>query len=217
MFANLGESDRERLASHTRERLLRRGEILFHRGDPCTGIHVLISGQLKLAVVSSCGKEKIIELVEPGQCIGEEAFFADKPYGVFAEALSDCRLLHVARSGIERELKGVPALGQSMLSAMAERTNHLIEDVESYALNTGQERVIAFLLHDLAGSGPNNDEAVLHLPVHKGVIASRLNLTQEHFSRILHDLQEAGLIRVDGKFISIPSLERLREKVGRTP
>ena len=39
----------------------------------------------------------------------------------------------------------------------------------------------------------------------KGVIASRLNLTQEHFSRILHELSESGLITVDGRTIRIPS------------
>jgi CRP-like cAMP-binding protein len=48
------------------------------------------------------------------------------------------------------------------------------------------------------------------LPTNKGVIASRLNLTQEHFSRILHELSEKGLIVVEGRKIHIPEVERLR-------
>ncbi len=36
------------------------------------------------------------------------------------------------------------------------------------------------------------------LPVCKGLIDLRLNLTQEHFSRILHELAAATLIRADG-------------------
>jgi hypothetical protein len=48
------------------------------------------------------------------------------------------------------------------------------------------------------------------LPTNKGVIASRLNLTQEHFSRILHELSEKGLIVVEGRRIHIPDVEKLR-------
>ena len=48
------------------------------------------------------------------------------------------------------------------------------------------------------------------LPTNKGVIASRLNLTQEHFSRILHELSENGLIAVKGRRITIPNVEKLR-------
>jgi CRP-like cAMP-binding protein len=42
------------------------------------------------------------------------------------------------------------------------------------------------------------------------VIASRLNLTQEHFSRILHELSSLGLIVVEGKRIRIPSVPKLK-------
>ena len=54
-------------------------------------------------------------------------------------------------------------------------------------------------------------DVVLELAANKGVIASRLNLTQEHFSRILHDLIGLGLIVVDGKRILIPSMSKLQK------
>lgn len=210
LFATLSESERTRIAQATREHKLRRGEIIFHRGDPCSGIHVLLSGQIKLAVVSTLGREKVVELLGPGRSFGEEALFLNQPYGCFAEALSDCNVLHVTRNAIERELDGMSPLGHTFLNYMAQRNKDLLGDVESYALSSGRERTIGFLLHELQGRGSNGNEAVLNLPVHKGVIASRLNLTQEHFSRILHELQDSGLISVNGKFIGIPSISRLR-------
>ena len=48
------------------------------------------------------------------------------------------------------------------------------------------------------------------LPTNKGIIASRLNLTQEHFSRILHELSEKGLVVVEGRKIHIPDVGKLR-------
>ena len=50
----------------------------------------------------------------------------------------------------------------------------------------------------------------IRLPTSKGTIASRLNLTQEHFSRILNELSTGGLIQVQGRTIHIPDIERLR-------
>ena len=75
-------------------------------------------------------------------------------------------------------------------------------------------RFVGFLLRGAeapeAGSGNCPRQAVVRLPSSKGNIASRLNLTQEHFSRILHELSEGGLIVVEGRKIAIPDVEKLR-------
>lgn len=210
---NLEHSERVRLAQFTHEVKLRRGEVLFHRDNPCSGIHVLISGQIKLAVVSNLGKEKIVELVGPGQLIGADTVLSHSAYTVFAEALTDCHLLHIAKAGIETEFQGISKVGHSLLCALTERFRQLIGEVEAYALHTGKERVVSFMLREVERIGAARDEAVLHLPVQKGVIASLLNLTQEHFSRILHELQAHGLIRVDGRFIAIPSISKMKSQL----
>jgi CRP-like cAMP-binding protein len=71
--------------------------------------------------------------------------------------------------------------------------------------------VVRYLLSRLDGAAERRHAAVM-LPATKGVIASRLNLTQEHFSRILHDLAAIDLIRVDGRYITIPDVAQLRSR-----
>ncbi|QKV57548.1 MAG: winged helix-turn-helix domain-containing protein [Dechloromonas sp.] len=66
-----------------------------------------------------------------------------------------------------------------------------------------------YLLNQLENGGPGSETLSLNLLVTRGVIASRLNLTQEHFSRILHELSDVGLIQVNGLCLTIPSLECL--------
>ncbi len=61
----------------------------------------------------------------------------------------------------------------------------------------------------VAQEGQGGTDACVDLSVAKSVIASRLNLTQEHFSRILHELSALELIRVEGRRLRIPDLERL--------
>ena len=80
----------------------------------------------------------------------------------------------------------------------------------AYTLRSGQERVIGYLLADVADSAGNGRPVEVHLTPGKSVIASRLNMTPEHFSRILHELGNAGLIEIQGRTVRIPDLARLR-------
>jgi len=211
LFNGLASEEIARIAHATREMHVSKGETLFHRGDPCTGFHLLVYGQVKLAFTSAQGNEKIVEIVNQGQSFGEAIMFLDKPYVVSAQALSDALLLHVSKTAIFEELEHDYLLARKMLAGMAMRLHQLMIDVESYSLHSGKQRIIGYLLRELPESDQNGSNVILTLPSNKGTIASRLNLTQEHFSRILHELSELGLIVVEGKKIHIPSVAHLRK------
>jgi len=85
-----------------------------------------------------------------------------------------------------------------------------VHDVEAYALHTGMQRVIGYLLRDQATEDCVSGDAItVSLPVSKATIASRLSLTPEYFSRVLHELESAGLIKVDKRDIRILDVKRL--------
>ncbi|EXI86008.1 MAG: transcriptional activator FtrB [Candidatus Accumulibacter sp. BA-94] len=134
--------------------------------------------------------------------------FMDKPFMVYAQALADSLLLHISKAAILDELDKDPRLGRKMIAGLSMRLHHLINDVESYSLHSGRQRIIGYLLREYPNGGERS--ITVTLPTNKGVIASRLNLTQEHFSRILHELSEKGLIVVEGRKIHIPEVEKLR-------
>jgi CRP-like cAMP-binding protein len=96
-----------------------------------------------------------------------------------------------------------------MIAGLARRLHGLVRDVEGYTLHSGQERVIGYLLAELP-DGTASGPAEVRLTPGKSVLASRLNMTPEHFSRILHDLAEAGLIEVNGRSIRVTDVARLR-------
>ena len=214
LFQGLAPEELSRIARGTREVHAGKGEILFHKGDTCTGFHLLVYGQIKLAFTSSQGSEKVVEIISQGQSFGEAIMFMEKPYIVFAEALTDCLLLHISKAAVFEELQRDHNLCRKMLAGMAMRLHQLMNDVESYSLHSGKERIIGYLLRELAEEDQNGINVAVTLPTNKGVIASRLNLTQEHFSRILHELTELGLIVVEGRKIHIPSVANLRKHEG---
>ena len=208
LFNELTADEITRLARGTREVSASRGDILFHKGDTPTGFHLLVYGQIKLAFTSPQGGEKVVDILGQGQTFGEAVMFMEKPYMVYAQALADSLLLHIAKTAILDELDADPRLGRKMIAGLSMRLHHLITDVESYSLHSGRQRIIGYLLGETLDD--TEKTIIVTLPTNKGVIASRLNLTQEHFSRILHDLSQKGLIAVEGRRIHIPDVEKLR-------
>ena len=210
LFKELAPAELERIAAGTAELHVPRGEILFNKGDPCVGFHLVIYGQVKLAFISPQGSEKVVEIIGPGFSFGEALMFMGKPYIVMAQTLADSLLLHVSRQVVFEGLERDPAFARKMLAGLSRRLHGLISDVESYSLQSGTQRVIGYLLRQDADGGTGETSYTVTLPTSKAVVASRLNLTPEHFSRILHDLTEAGLIAVDGREVRILDAERFR-------
>jgi len=210
LFRELAPEQLDRMATHTRQVRAARGEILFHRGDPVSGFHAIVYGQVKLAFVSAGGDEKVVEILGPGQSFGEAVMFMRRPHVVTAQALADSLLLYVEREVVFDEIKSDPDFAARMIAGLSRRLHQLVGDLEAYSMRSGTERVIGYLLSTGAEGVPDKGECAVTLPTTKGVVASRLNLTQEHFSRILHDLTTAGLIKVQGRTVHIVDVERLR-------
>lgn len=209
LFQALSAELLDRIANGTRELRLDKGDTLFHKGDPSDGFYVVIFGQVKLAIGSAQGNEKVVEIIAPQQSFGEAMMFLDRCYPVTAVALADSLLLHVARSDVDHLLATEPSFARGMLAGLSLRLHSLIKDVESYTMRSSTQRLIGYLLQHCAED--DAQKADIDLPASKQVVASRLNLTPETFSRILSDLVRAGLIEVQGRTIRIPDMRRLRE------
>ena len=208
MFSEMSAAELDRIAGMTVALSYPKGKALFQCGDPCSGFHVVVYGQVKLGFTSPQGVEKVVEIVRAGQSFGEALMFLDKPYIVFGQAVADSLVLHVAKEAVLEELGRDAGFARRLLSGLSRRLHSLVRDVESYTLRSGQERVIGYLLADAdaLGAGPTE----VNLTPGKSVIASRLNMTPEHFSRILHELAASGLIEVKGRAVRIPDVARLR-------
>ena len=217
LFQEMTPAELQRLATGCRLRRYARGDTVFRVGMPCREFHVTVTGQIKLFAISPTGQEKVIELAGPGVSFAEALMFTDKPYIINAQALADALVLSVGKAAVVREIEDDPRFAMHMLAGISRRLHGLVHDVQAYSLHSGMQRVIGYLLHSLpedgAGSGHADcREAValnVSLPVSKATIASRLSITPEYFSRVLHELEQAGLIRIDKRDIHIPNPARL--------
>jgi CRP/FNR family transcriptional regulator, dissimilatory nitrate respiration regulator len=214
LFHELSAAELQRMAAGCRLRRFARGDDVFRVGQPCAEFHVTVIGQVKLYAVSPAGQEKVIELIGPGNTFAEALMFTNRPYIVNAQALTDSLLLSVSKEAVVGEIERDPKFALRMLAGISRRLHGLVHDVESYALRSGMQRVIGYLLRGhVAGDGLANGNAsataTVSLPVSKATVASRLSLTPEYFSRVLHELEGEGLIAIDRRDIRILDAKRL--------
>ncbi len=222
LFRELAAHDLERLAHACQVRRLGRGDDLFHSGDPCEGLYLVVEGQIKLYAQSSPGHEKVIEVFNARDWVVEAMTFGDSSHAVNAAALCESTLLMLPKSVLLQELSGNPALSLRMLTEVSRRLHGLMKDIEAVTLHSGVRRVVDYLLQapaltGLSRPGKRDTGAVVaergdrtvSLPASKGTIASLLSVTPEHFSRILHELQSRGLIEVERRDIHILDADQL--------
>lgn len=206
LFDDFNPDELSAIAAGTTELHATRCQPIFHRGDTCNGFYSVVYGQVKLGFVSAQGNEKIVEIVGPGHSFGEALMFMERPYILNANALCDTLLLHISKAVVFDELERNPVFARRMLAGVSRRMHGLISDVESYSLRSGSQRIVGYLLNEQ----PPGDNGRVLLSASKKLIASRLNLTPEYFSRVLHDLVSRGMIALRGREVTILDAERLR-------
>ncbi|MBJ2260583.1 MULTISPECIES: Crp/Fnr family transcriptional regulator [Pseudomonas] len=178
---------------------------LMHQGAPADRFFLLVSGQVKLHRVTGEGQEHLVEVIRPGQTFAEALLFSHaKAYPVSATALKDSVLVSIEGHHYRTALEDQPQICLAILGTMSIHLHQRLKDIDTLSLANASRRVINFLIQerDLASG-----DVVLQVP--KRLVASKLGIQPETFSRILHRLVDAGLIEVQRRTIRIMCEEQL--------
>lgn len=206
LLSQLAPEQLERVTRHAVPVRLEAEQLLFSQGDSATRFYLLLSGQMRLFRLSPDGAEKVIEIVSSGQTFAEALMFLNAPrYPVCASALAASELIAIdARdfAGMLRESVDTCFL---LLGALSQRLRGLIGEIDDLTLHTATSRVARYL----AAKMPPGAHT-LELDVRKGVLASRLSVQPETFSRVIKSLSAQGVIRVQGHEISVLNPDALR-------
>ena len=94
-----------------------------------------------------------------------------------------------------------------LLGSMSQRIHSLVSDIDSLTLHSSKSRLAGYLINCLS----YHPKGIINLELPKGVIASRLSMKPETFSRALHSLDESGIINVEKRVVTILDESALRE------
>ncbi|MCP4386843.1 MAG: Crp/Fnr family transcriptional regulator [Gammaproteobacteria bacterium] len=199
MFSELTETQLDRVRRHSHIIDMVEGESLFFQGDDAVSFYLVLSGRIKLYRVSPDGKEKVVEIMESGATFAEALMFMDQPhYPVTATALAPSRVVGINSKDFKAMLRESVDTCFLLLGKMSFRLRGLIREIDALSLDTGTVRTVSYLLKQ----APENRDS-FELQVAKSVIASRLSVKPETFSRILKHLHDQEIVSIDGRNVTI--------------
>ena len=205
LFRAIGEKIAVRMIGDRQPRDCARGELIFEEGEPAAGFFCVIEGWAKLYRLREGGAEIIVALVAAGETFAEAVMFSGGRYPVSCEAATRARLLKIDAVSLRREVMAEPQLAFDMLAAVSIRLRELVNEVEQIKARSAPQRIAAFLIQQL---GVATGTARLTLPYEKALIAARLGMQPESFSRALGKLTRIGVV-VDRSSVVINNVARL--------
>ena len=211
LFMALDSRQLRTVIDSTRVIRLDDGERLFDHGQPARQFFRLRSGQLKLFRSSPSGGEKIIEIVQPGETFAQAVMFMEAGgYPVSAEAIEPCVLLGFDSEAMRGVLRESVDTCCRVLASLSYRLRQQVDEIEKLTLHPAVSRVAGYLVEQVPR------DAVLspgvHLKAPKNIIAPRLGIQPETFSRAAARLMKDGLIRVQGQDVVLLDVEGLRAR-----
>jgi CRP-like cAMP-binding protein len=218
LFKALSGEQLRFLAADCYRRHARKGQVVCDKGVVLDGFYAVREGRVKLAMLSEEGSERVVQIAEDGDTFGEGLGLTGQPSPIYAQTLCDSHLLFFRAERVRAALYRWPALAMLFLSQTCNRVHELYRDLEACCLHSALQRVAGYLLERLqCVRDQENPSAVrVSLPAGKAVVASRLNLTPETFSRELRHLSAQGAISVERGVVNILSVDMLHSAAGRS-
>ena len=210
LFSELNGKDLQHLIQQSRRILLGHHQLLYRQDMPAHHFFFVISGRLRLYRLDSSGIDRTLDSIAPGDCFAEVMIYADPPrYACYAEALKSSEVLMIPVKAYQGMLESNPKYAQAALRHYAKRAVSRFHDLEIMTVQNARDRLIRYLIDLLPNGAEEGGEVELPLP--KCLVASRLAMQPETFSRILADLKANGLVRVNRSRLFISDPQRLIE------
>ena len=214
IFSGLTESELEFLAKRTVSRRYSAGELVFGEGEPCAGLYVVESGHVRIFKSSSGGREQVLSIDGPGSSIAELPVFDGGAYPASAIAIEDATLLFVHKQDFHALCLAHPQVGLKVLRVVGARLRRLVGIIEELSFTTVRHRLASYLFRLAQRSDKRTAEGtVVSLPVNNQELAAQIGTVRELVSRNLSRFQAEGLLKIDGREVTLCNLKALEEEI----
>lgn len=205
LFRGLSSDMSETLVGRAIPRVYEKGSMLFHQGEPASAFFIILDGWVKLYRTTPDGLEVVLHVFKRGEAFAEAAMFLGGRYPASAETVAPSRLLKIDGEAFRSRIRERPELAMSMLASASYQLKMLVEQIEQIKVRSAPQRIADFLIR----IAPTREgAAVVELPFEKSLLANRLGMKPESFSRALGRLRSYG-VTVDREVVRIDDVGRL--------
>jgi CRP-like cAMP-binding protein len=211
LFGGLDAAGLDSVARGLRSRRFRRGETIFHLGDPGDALFIVVSGVVKITLPSETGDEAILATLRPGEFFGELALLDGAPRSATAVALEPTETFVLPRDRFRELVSAEPAIRDALFAALARELRRLTIHVEELHFLDIAGRLAAVIARLASEQGERLAEGSIRLaaPLTQSDLAAMVGCTRQSVNKLLGLFVDDGLIRLDRDAIVIVDLDGL--------
>lgn len=218
LFAGLDADGLEGLAKGMRIRRFRRGETVFHLGDPGDALFIVMAGSIKITLPADTGDEAILTTLRPGDFFGELALLDGAPRSATAVAIEPTETYILARERFRELIATEPVMREALLATLAaevRRLTHHVEELHFLDITGRLASRLARLAAEPGASRLPDGSIRLAGPLTQGDLAAMIGCTRQSVNKLLGLFTDDGLIRLEKDRIVIVDLEGLGRNAHR--
>ncbi len=204
LFSGLEDDDLQSLISATTRRKFPKDGVVFFEHDLGDALFMIVSGRVKVTILSDDGREIILAVLSDGDFFGEMSLLDNEPRSATAIAMHDTEMVVLHQRDFLSIVEKRPRVAINLLAVLSSRLRKANQQIGNLALHDVYGRVARILLEMASETGKRGEDGrvAFRRPTHQE-IANMIGATRETVSRMISDLHRQGFIEISGKDVII--------------
>ena len=215
LFGSLDEAERHAVAEEMREVNFDPSQVIFARGDAGREIYLVVSGRVRLSVLTAEGRELSFAHAEAGAIFGEIAMLDGGPRSADATAVGKVSALSLSKPALKRLMETQPHVADAAVRFLCSRIREADQQLEAIALYPIEGRLARFFLAAARAKSPDSSEGrvTIDLPMSQSELALLIGASRPKVNTALSVLEDSGALERSGTRITC-DLEELQAIAG---
>jgi CRP-like cAMP-binding protein len=182
----------------------RKSEVIESPNEPATSVHIVLSGVVAKFSVNDCRAERLLELLGPGELLGEPAILSASSPLRRTIALGNVRVLSWDTAAVERMIEEQPGAGMALLRSVIRRNADYAARIDGFSRETVESRLAGAILRLAARLGePEADGWVRLMPLTQATLADYIGTSRELVTIHMNRFRQSGLLTYSRRMIRV--------------
>jgi len=207
LFRNLDEKDLAEVAGLLIDRKFPRDAVIFEDGSLGDYMYLIQEGQVKITKMSGDGREKILEILGPGDFTGEMALLDREPRSASVKTTTACVLLALSRQDFLGLLKQNHELTLELIRELARRLREADEQIRGLSFERVESRARRLLARLAKEKLATRTDRMATAPITHQQLADLVGTSRETITRVVKELKDEGWLEQEGKRYLVPTAD----------